>query len=305
MIDLWVLILLIPTFLWALSNFYDKVLVERVTLSSVSFIFFSNQFIPIFAILIVILAPIEMLEWHIIVLLLLQGFALVYIFTLYGKALQHDNGSHIGSLFGLITLFLVFLEFIFLGVVLSIYDYIGIGGIVLSSLLLTTSQLSIKMFKPRLSLYYMIVLTFLLAISFTLLSYYLQYYNFSTITLYLLIGGYIGVLSLLLKKKNREYIKKTFKIIISSKLYIFLLIFANLVTETADILYYYIISLAPSVTIVSAIANIQFIFAYLLGIIFTLLFPSFIQEDLSLYQILRRGIAIVLMIGGILLIQVI
>lgn len=303
MIELWFALLLIPPFLWALSNFYDKLLVERVTTSMSAFMFYSNQLIPVFVLGIFFYRPIVEIEWYFILAILIQGIIFMYSFMLYGKALQTDEGTHVGSLFGLITLFLILFEYLFLGILLTLQDYIGVVGIIFAALLLATPHLSLKLFKPRKSLYYMSVLTLLLALHFILSIYYFERYDFWSVMFYLLIGSYLGVISLLFNKQNRVDIHSSFKYILTNPYYILLIIFANIVTEVSDLLYHYVISIAPSVTIVSAIANIQFIYTYILGILLTLIIPKFVKEDISKYQLLRKGVAIIILIGGILLIQ--
>ncbi len=102
-------------------------------------------------------------------------------------------------------------------------------------------------------------------------------------------------------KKNGLDIIKSFK----TNSFILLLIpgFISILDIIVFILYNYTLQLAPNATIVSAVANLQHIYVFILGTILSYLIPKYFKEDISKEQLLKKCISIGLIISGVLLIQ--
>ncbi|MCH8520227.1 MAG: EamA family transporter [Nanoarchaeota archaeon] len=306
MIDLWLILIIIPPFIWALANFYDKVLVSKLFSSVYSFLFFSNLFIP-FAILILILFNMyEIFSFIHILILMSMGFIFLASFILYAKALELEESSKVGSLFVFVTIFILIIEFLMLDVSLTLLQYISSFLIIIFSLIMiNSSQLTsiFSIFKFNKVFLFMILNTLIIAFYFTLMKYFLELYSLFGILFWIFVGELIFLILLLLNSNSRKEIITSGKRISSRYIFIFLITVVNILTVLPDIVYNYVISIAPSVALVSVVANIQYIFLFIFGILFTKLFPSFIYENIELKQLIIKAICVIGIVGGVILIQ--
>ena len=307
MIDLWFLLMFIVPLMWALSNVYDKLIVEHISGSNFSFAFYNGVLSSLlFLFFMIIFVQIEYLINHLSIYFVFLGAILPNIFILYAKALEIEESSKVAPLFSLTTIFTLIIELILFNVSISLFQLIGVFIIILGSFLITSDRISIniiKIFKPRKALYLMGSLCLFLAVHFFSVSYFSGIYSFWTISFYIMIGNFIGLLIPLSIKKNRIDVIKTFNRHKHKKYKLLIPTFTNILDYSNLILYNFVLSIAPAVTLVSAIANLQYIYVFLIGVLMTLLIPKLVDEDITKKGLFLKIISIGIIITGVLIIQ--
>ena len=307
MFELWIFLILIPPFIWALANFYDKVLISKLFSGVYSFIFFTSIISLPFAILCMLLFGFyEFLGLLYTSILLVMGFCFMTSFILYGKALEIEESSKVGSLFVFVTIFIMFFEFVFLGNSLTILQYFASIIIIISSLIMINSnQITsiFSIFKVNRAFVYMMINSLLIAIHFTLLRYFLERYELLPILFWIFSGSLLFLFSMLFYKPSRVEILRSGKKIVGKKIFVATLIVVNILTILPDVVYNYVISIAPSVALVSVVANVQYIFLFIFGIVFTKYLPSYFEENIESKQLFIKALCVIGILGGVMLIQ--
>ena len=278
MLELWLILIMFPPFIWALANFYDKVLISRLFSNVYSYLFWTSIIsLSIALIVIPILGFYEFFSIFHTIVLFIVGYLYLASFIFYAKALEIEESSKVGSLFVLVTLFLIFFEFMFLGVALTFLQYIASIIIIVSSLImLNSTQITsiLSIFKLNRVFVYMIINSVIIAGYFIVLRVFLDMYEFLSVLFWIFLGSFVFLISMLFNKSMRIEIIQSHKKIISRKIFIFVLIVVNIFVLLPDIIYNYVISIAPSVALVSVVANVQYIFLFIFGILFTKFLPS-------------------------------
>ncbi|MFT4244508.1 MAG: EamA family transporter [Candidatus Woesearchaeota archaeon] len=307
MLELWLILIIIPPFIWALANFYDKVLVTNFFSSVYSFIFLTSILsLPTAILILLILGFYEFLGLFKISILLIIGFFFLAGFILYAKALEIEESSKVGSLFVFVTIFIMIFEFILLGTSLSISQYVASFIIIISSLIMINStQITsiISIFKVNRAFVYMIINSLIIATYFTLLRYFFDLHSFFSVMFWIFLGSFIFLISMLFYKPSRIEIITSSKKIISRKIFIFLIVIVNILTLLPDLVYNYVISIAPSVALVSVVTNVQYIFLFIFGILFTKFLPSYFEENIEFKQLIIKALCVIGIAGGVVLIQ--
>lgn len=307
MLELWLILIMFPPFIWALANFYDKVLVTKFFSSVYPFIFLTSILsLPTALIILLILGFYEFLGLFQVSILLIMGFCYLASFILYGKALEIEESSKVGSLFVFVTVFIMIFEFLLLRTSLSLLQYVASFIIIISSLVMINStQITsiVSIFKVNRAFVYMMINSLIIAVYFTLLRYFLDLYSFFSIMFWIFLGSLLFLISMLLYKPSRIEIIISSKKIISKKIFIFIIIIVNILTLLPDLVYNYVISIAPSVALVSVVANVQYIFLFIFGILFTKFLPSYFEENIEFKQLIIKALCVIGIVGGVLLIQ--
>lgn len=297
---------MIPPLLWSLANFYDKVLISDLFSNVYSFMFFTNLLSPIALIGIFFSGYYQGVSLLHGLVLIVMGIIYLASFIFYSKALEIEEGSKIGSLFVLTTIFVLIIEYLFLGTKLSLMQYFASFIIIIFSLVLINSSNLVSIysiFRINRAFIYMIINTLTLAFFFVFLSYFLDKYSFLSVIFWVFIGESLFLCSLLFSTYSKNKILKSAKKISFNKKMILILISVNIFAVLPDLLYTYVLSIAPSVALVSVISNIQYGFLFLFGIIFTKAFPKYIYENIEIKQLIIKAFSTLGIIGGVILIQ--
>ncbi len=227
----------------------------------------------------------------------LLGLTNIFYLYPYYKALQNDDTSVIVSLFSLEKLFVPILAFLIVGEKLSYIQYLGFFIIIFSGAVLTLNNHK-KKFMFNKSLYYMSLVSIILAFEGVIYKYIFNNVDWVTGFTWAVVASFILTLPMLLVKISREKIFlqwSSFK----NKFHLFTL--EELFTFSGTGFSTFATSLAP-VTIVKAIDSFQPFFVLLCAIIFARFYPTVFKERIDSKTIIKKTLLFIVMIIGVVLI---
>jgi drug/metabolite transporter (DMT)-like permease len=234
-------------------------------------------------------------------------WALAYIFSgaifLYGVlgvffAINQSEVGRVTPVVGaVIPVVTCFMEYFLLENAFSRKEFLGIGFVILGGLLISF-QLPFKLKQEKFfrGLYPALGAGFLLALAYLMFDYfYSREGNFFNVFIWTRLGLTGGALSLFIYSPWRKKIlaslggfkkEKEKNIQIGS-----LFVFNKVIGGVGSGMVNYAISLG-SVTVVNALVSVQYVFVFLVGIIFARTFPRFFEEKHDWRSLLQKVVAI-------------
>lgn len=280
----------------AIDSLGEKFLVDKHIEDAIVIILNEGLIYFLFGISILFWHKIAPLSYLQIGALLLAGMLFIYYLIPYFKALTIEDTSRVIPLFQLIPIFVLIMSFIFLKETISLKQLLGFFIIFFGAFVLSAEKLEQKIFKPRKAMWYMLLSSFLYALSPILFKFVVIKTDFWTAFFYQAIGGGIGAITLLLYSPYRKSFLKEglplpFKIwsIMTGNQAI--AIAAELSSSIA-------FSLAP-VALVSVITGMQPLFTLLFAVVLSLWFPHILKEDLGKSTLWIKIVSILLILGGL------
>jgi uncharacterized membrane protein len=279
--------------LWAISVHIDKYLVERFFRRSnvaVLLVFSALTGLVMLPLIwffrpnVLALAPVSVL---IIVLSGLLSMAAMYFYLV---ALQSEEASAVAPFFQLTPLFAYGLAYLVLGETLTPRQMIGGAAIVGGGLLLSLRLGDAAKFKLRLAVP-MIVCALALAISSLIFKIFAISSEFWTTMFWTFAGQAIfGGIVLSIAPFRQEFLELSRK---NTGPLIAINVMNELINLGGSLGARYALVLAP-LSLVQAITSTTALFVFIFGIATTLLFPALGREDLSPSELLKKGLAGVL-----------
>jgi uncharacterized membrane protein len=297
----WLLFAILGPLSWAVSTHIDKYLVDKYFRDSNT------------AVLMVFTAVIGLLALPVIwyfdpgvialpptatAVMILSGILYMGAMLFYLRAIQSEEASAVAPFFQLSTIFTLLLAYLFLHESLGHYELLGIGLIVLGALTVSTNGGAfLEGFKMRL-LGLMTAATFIIALSSVLFKYFALEENFWGTTFWTFVGeGMFGAAVMLFPTYRRQFVtlfRRSPGAIVGINA-------ANELINLGGGLGVRFASLLAPVALVSAVASTTTLFVFALGVVLTLFFPGFGREDLSARNLMRKGVAALLVSAGVLL----
>lgn len=280
--------------IYGINNYIDKFFLEKYDIKPVVFTIYSGIFGLAAGLLVFLFTGFYATDpWSLFVLL--ASGLLTNIFLLpYFKALSTDETSRVIPLFQFSPVFVLILSYLFLGEVLQSKQYFGAIIIIAGSFLISIKKFDKKLFKIRPSFWYMVLSSFLFALSIVLYKFGVENIPFWNTLPYEGFGMAIGAAFVFLLNK-RIFIKQTMSF--PKKVYMIMGI-----NETIYILgrytTYFALSLI-SASIVNILGGFQPLFVLIYGIILSLWFPSLIKEVISKEVLVQKIVAILLIFLGV------
>ncbi|HEX7042163.1 MAG TPA: EamA family transporter [Patescibacteria group bacterium] len=296
---MWLIYSLLAPFLNSVDSLGEKFLTDKHIENAIVIVINEGLIYTLFGIVILFFHSPSSLSLLQIIALLLSGMFFIYYLIPYFKALKKEETSRVIPLFQFIPIFVLIMSFLLLGEKISLKQSLGFVFIFLAAFSLTIEKLEGKIFKPRKAFWYMILSSFLYALSPILFKLVVVNTDFWTAFFYQAVGGGIGALSLLSIPSYRHSTKNEgFRINIK----VWLLMSTNqILAIMAEFFSSLAFSLAP-VALVSVITGTQPVFVLILAIILSKWFPHIVEESLQKKHILAKAIAIFIIICGICLI---
>jgi uncharacterized membrane protein len=297
----WLLFAILGPLSWAVSTHIDKYLVDKYFRDSNT------------AVLMVFTAVVGLLALPVIwyfdpgvialpptatAVMILSGILYMGAMLFYLRAIQSEEASAVAPFFQLSTIFTLLLAYLFLHESLGLYQLLGIGLIVAGALTVSTNGGAfLEQFKLRL-LGLMTAATFIIALSSVLFKYFALEENFWGTTFWTFVGeGIFGAAVMLFPTYRRQFVtlfKRSPGAIVGINA-------ANELSTLGGGLGVRFASLLAPVALVSAVASTTTLFVFALGVVLTLFFPRFGREDLSARNLMRKGVAALLVSAGVLL----
>lgn len=291
-----------PVF-WAISTHIDKYLIER---------YFKDGDVTILMVFTALIGlfMLPFIWWYVpgvatlprLSIVVMVGSGVLYMGALlfYLQALQSEEASFVAPFFQAAPLFTYLLAYLVLGETLSFSQMVGGLCIVVGALLLSlrSGKHSIT-FKSKF-IWLMLFCAFSLALSSVIFKFFAVQDEFWSTLFWTFVGeGIFGIIILLIPKYFRQFVNM-FRLNTAAVLGIN---GANeLINLGGGLGVRYATLLAP-VSIVQAISSTSTLFVFVFGIILTLFFPSLGRENVSRDSILQKGIATILVVVGVIIIN--
>jgi len=299
MIDLWIILIGISAFCFAILMNGDRFALNKYFRNSITFQMlanFGNIIVPF------ILPFIFNIDWsaEYAIAAVIYGFFINFAFILISLALQHEEVSIVGPLNGISPFFVLVFAFLFLGETIGLLQIFGIFVMVLATILLTYSSSS----KFNISKGVMYVLAFVVIFSFSqvLLKFFISTSDPYTMTYFTILGGILSGIVLMFKGNLRKhFLEEDLKQPLPIVLYFSL---GKTVIYVVLIIALYVALSLEKVSLVGAMINtLQPLFALILSYIITQINPNILKETFDSRTTMLKLMGVILVCVGIYLIS--
>lgn len=305
----WIFIAISAYFLIALQTVLDKFLLTSNRVAEPATYTF---FVGLMSIFTFVLFPFgfhsigaEQFTWSII-----SGIVFIYgIFCLF-TAIEKNEASRVTPVVGsIIPIATLILSVIFLGEKLSAPEIGGILLLVFGGLFISLEFFG-KSLEPKklFAGFYLTVLAgILIAIAFIMFKYFYAKDNFVNVFIWTRLGLFGGALSLLLFPWWRSVILKSFRSFNHPKREnrrTGILFVANKILGGVGSALTHLAVSMGSVVVVNALASVEYVFVFILGLTLSLKFPAIFQEKRTWHNILQKTLGICVIVAGIVLISI-
>lgn len=233
-------------------------------------------------------------SWGLVLLSLLFGASFVLALLPFLSALQGDDASRVIPVVGsLLPIGLFLIERLVYGTILSGREYAAFVLLVTGALVMTLSHKQGRLSFSALAK--AVAAAGLFAICFAGSKYVYGVLGFSDAFFWLRIGGFLAGLSLILlpgiKQELSRFLQKDLRV---TSAYL-----GNQgLSATGFVLQNYAIHLT-SVSIVSALQGVQYVFLIFFAVLASIFYPKFIREQLSVGIILEKLVAVLIIGAGL------
>ncbi len=291
-----ILIAALPPLIWALVNHIDKYAVEKYMhgRDPGALILFTGLAAYVMALGVYLIGRVHVLPLRESILMIGAGAMLIFSYIPYLYAIAKDEASNVAPLFQMITPLSYVLALIFLrerigGLALVSGALIFLGALILS--------FDFKRFRmKRRSFLLMLLSSVMIAGNVVIFKAFALHTSFSTTAFYDLVGAAAGGTLLFAFVGNY---RRTFIQVVREHRHN--VVGVNLLAETLSILSRLIngfVSLALPVAIVQFVNGLQPLFIVAIGTVSTLLAPGFATEAIGRKDLVRKGLACLLMLSG-------
>jgi len=213
----------------------------------------------------------------------------------YYKALEIEEVSRVIPLYNLTPLFVLLFAGIFLEEVFTLTKYVGIFLIVAGALFVSSKEFKRIRFGRAFRL--MVLATIISATVHVLTKYLLNFSDFWTIFAYIRIGTFLIGFPILFFRYDdiSRVVRQQGKKVVG-------LISFNNVLNLLGVLFFTIAVSKGFVSLVNALSSVQPLFVLLFTVILTLVYPHILKEKVDKVTIVKKTLAIVLMLTGAVLI---
>lgn len=235
-------------------------------------------------------------------ILFLAGFSGITAVILYLYAMEKDEASVVAPLFQIVPIFGLIFEYFILGIAPSTIQIIGSLIIIIAGVVLASELEGFKIKKIKAGVLTLMMLSSLffalIAVLFKFVTVEGGDFWVSTFWEYLSWGAIGIILYVFVRSYRRDFISSLKK---DGKVLFGINIGGELTNTIANSAKNFAALLVP-VALVYSIEALQPIFILLFGILITVFFPKISQEDISKKALLQKGIPIIFMILGTILI---
>lgn len=305
---MWLLIAILAYFLLALEIILDKFLLSSKKVSHPAIYAFYSGTLGLFAL---IFFPIgfHSIGFHRIIFSFIGGVIFIYGMLALFFAVKKSEASRVLPTVGaIIPITTFFLAMFFLDEQLGVLRASGISVLILGGLLISFEPSKEKKQLFFKGFYFSILAGFFLALSAVIIKYLYCGDNFLNVFIWTRLGAFLGAASFFLNPVWRKAIlaslRKFKKPEKEEKKSGLVFILAKILGGAGSFFKENAASLAAaSVTIVNALISIEYVFIFILGLIFSAWMPKIIREKKDFGTIMQKISAIAIIAAGIFLVS--
>ncbi len=294
----WLLLLIIAYFFISLTALTDKFLLNNILGEPVVYAFLVSAL----GLVAVLLAPFGLIwpgYWQLLISLI-AGFSFTFaLFFLY-KSLKIGETSRVFTTVGSLGAVLTFtFSAIFLKEILNSSEIFGFVFLIIGGILISLDFQAKRKFNKS-YLIFSLLAALMFAISYTSAKHIYTVQGFISGFVWLRIFAFIAGLLFLVSRKNFQLVKKELQkgSLISKKSNQFILIGGQASSAVGFLILNYVISL-KNPAIVLAGQGLQYAFLFIFTLAISNFFPKILKEEITALIILQKGLAIVLISIGL------
>ncbi|HLN19335.1 MAG TPA: EamA family transporter [Patescibacteria group bacterium] len=303
----WLAISIVAYFLLALEVVLDKFLLSSKRISHPAIYTFYAGFLGLF---VLVFTPFgfHLIAASDIAYRFISGAVFVYGMFFLFSAISKSEASRVVPVTGsIVPMASLILSAIFLNERLSFVHILGILLLVIGGLWISYDINSLKKSKLFEGFNHSIIAGILLAISAVIFKSFYNRDNFIDVFVWTRVGGFIGALSFfLIPSWRRAIISSLFKFKKPQgehKSSGFMFILVRAIGGAGSILKEKATSFIPaSVTIINALVSIEYVFVFVLGVLFSLWLPNIFEEKKDWKSVGQKIVAIVIITCGLFLV---
>jgi len=264
--------------IYGINNFIDKLILEKYLISPIVITVYSGLSGFLAGLFVLFFSGFYSSDYKSIAIILASGFLGNIYLIPYFKALSKEETSRVIPLFQLVPFFVLTLSFFLLGEKLTQKQYLGCIAIICSSFFLTVQKSNINIIKLCPAFWYMLLSSFLFAISIVLYKFGVQEIPFWNTLPYEGFGMALGALSILLYRNNGKIFRNETKKF-PKKIFAWMSLNEGVFVLSRYTTYFALSLVAAS--IVNVLGGFQPLFVLIYGIVLSLWFPQIIKEIIT------------------------
>lgn len=292
---LWPIVAILCAAVFAVTNILDKYTVTKLV-KDPSLNVLAQFLIVLFAVSIVIIHGLQSLSTINVALGLIAGILDSAAIFLYFNAAKLDEISRVLPMWYLDTIFIAILALFFLNEVFSLSTYLGIVLMLIGVTLIGVKKLKKPKFSKAMAL--MLLASIFTAVSAVITKYLLGYADYLSVLAYVLFGYALFIAPLFYLN-----LKKVVQLVEKNRRGLAMLLFKEGLTTFGTLLYIFAASVGP-VTLVNALTSTQPLFVLIFATGASVLYPTFLKEELKGSNLLLKFSAVILIIISAYLIAV-
>jgi bacterial/archaeal transporter family protein len=286
-----------PVF-YSFSVFIDKYLIEKRIKDPISLVALFEIFSGVLGIIIGLVTGFKFIGLIPTGLIMSAGMLLCFYLIPYFEALKIDEASRVVPLFQFVPVITLILSALFLKETLSIKQIMGLIIVVIAAVSLSADKIEGKLFKPRKSLWLILLSSLMYGSIGILFRYTVKGVNFWTTISYEYLGAGLAGIILFSIPKVRKGLKKDLNSIKTSLGIIALDKLGGVLAQLTEAVALTLVA----VPLVNAVESIQPLLMLVEGIILTIWVPHLIKENINKEVLFYKFISIIVMMGGLYLI---
>lgn len=292
----WIFFSLGAPALYAVSNFFDKFLVEKRIRTLIVLPMLSGAVAFVLGAVIFAVRGFPLLPLPQALAVLAAGATATLALVPYYKAMLLDDPSRIIPLYESRPIFVLILAYIFLGEVLHENQLLAFLLILIGGIILSVEKIDQETFRLRKAVGWVLFASFIFSFPSILFKYVAIQQNFWDSLAYEFMGSGLGVLALLLFQRNRKAATEE-GARVGANLWA-ILITNELIYAAGLVSAFYAVSLA-SPALVAVLGGTQPFFVLIFGLILSVWFPHVVKEDIRGSTIIQKVVAIAIIFAGV------
>lgn len=295
----WIIYSILARLTWSFTNVSEKYFVDKrfknpyfylVSSFSLGFLF-----LPVF----IYFLHEQVFTFKVLLILFLASGCFFSGSFFYIKALQKEEVSRINLMWSLVPLFSLVLAWVFIGEKLNNQQLLSLCLLVLSTILASIHSRSLRKLKFS-SAFGLMLIACLLFSSHNVIFRFLTINNsISFFSGFVAVSFFMSLLSfgVFLVKPFRRSTAYDFRNFIKTNLWLLVFI-VTILSKLGSFLASWAISLGP-VSLVDAMEGFQMIVVFLITILLSIFAPKIIKEELDKKNLILKSLALIIMISGI------